>query len=152
MPDIIVERLEAYRPEDAIGIGLLMPDLNPRLSSEPIDESVMRAIIESPDREQFVARTEEDGKIVGSAVLNLIVSSVGRKAWLDDFVTSSDPAVRGTGAGSAIWDDLIEWCDERNVSLNFSSSNERADAHGFYLRRGAVIRNSSLFSVRTNRT
>jgi GNAT superfamily N-acetyltransferase len=141
-----VERLVDYSDRAAAGIGELMPDLSDRLSDDPIPEERLRAIIESPDRDQFVAYMHS--KIVGAATLNLIVGTVGKKAWLEDFVTSSAEDVRGAGVGHSIWLELLEWCRERDVeNLSFTSNPARNEAHRFYLRQGAKMIDTDVFKV-----
>ncbi|MCA9329518.1 GNAT family N-acetyltransferase, partial [Candidatus Saccharibacteria bacterium] len=93
----LIERVTEATAEVSSGIGQLMPDLSERLQNEPVDMDLLASIIESPDRDLFLARVE--GRIVGSAVMNLIVFTSGKKAWLEDFVVSQDPAIRGTGVG-----------------------------------------------------
>lgn len=144
--NVIVERVSEYSPEVAEGIGRLMPDLSERMSAEPIDEQILRDIIDSPDREQLIARMH--GRIVGAATLNTLLGpAAGRKAWLEDFVVSSDESVRGTGVGYLIWQEMISWCQEQGKPLNFSSHPSREKAHEFYLRNGAEIRETTVFTV-----
>lgn len=140
-----VKHLTEYSEEVAEGLGRLMPDLSQRLTDDPVDEERLRQIIESPDKDQFVARLH--GRIVGAATLNLIVGLVGRKAWLEDFVVSSDESIRGQGVGFAIWRELMKWCAERGVDLEFTSSDKREKAHAFYFRQGAIVRPTTVFRV-----
>jgi len=140
-----VEKVTDYTDGVAAGIGKLMPDLSPNLSGEPIPEQRLRAIIESPDREQFIALLHT--KIVGAATLNLIIGPAGKKAWLEDFVTSSDENIRGKGAGHRIWQELIKWCKEQGVDLSFTSNPNRQEAHSFYKRQGATLIDTDVFRV-----
>jgi GNAT superfamily N-acetyltransferase len=143
---IRVERASEYSDEIAAGLGRLMPDLSPRLSDEPIPEERFRAIIESDDREQLIAYM--DARIVGAATLNAITGLAGEKAWLEDFVTSSDESVRGQGVGHIIWGELLEWCRERDIkNLSFTSNPSRKAAHEFYLRQGAKRIETDVFRV-----
>lgn len=144
-PDVIIERLTTYTPEYAKGIGRLMPFLSQRLSDAPLSEKLLAQIIESPYHEQIIARL--DGKIVGAATLSLIMSpAVGKQARLEGFVT--DPEIRGQGIGSCIWDEVLRWCTEQGVDLEFTSNPSRKAAHDFYLARGAKIRDTTTFHVR----
>lgn len=141
---ITVERVKRYSDDVAAAIGRLMPFLSPHANQQAIPESALRAIIESPDREQFVARLHE--RVVGSAVLNIVAGNLHKKAWLEDFVT--DPQVRGQGVGYRIWEDMTVWCQERDIdNLEFTSNPLRIDAHEFYLRQGAKIRETTVFEV-----
>jgi len=142
--DIIIERLKTYSPKDAIEIGQLMPFLSERMSDTPIPQELLTEIIESPYHEQIAARM--NGKIVGTATLSLIMGpAVGKQAHLEGFVT--DPTVRGRGIGSQIWDEVLKWCNERNVDLEFTSNPSREAAHNFYRARGAKIRDTTTFHV-----
>ena len=139
-----MERVDEYSDDIAEAIGRLMPFLSKRSNGEPIPEEVLRKIIESPDREQFVARLE--GRIVGSAVLNTIVGNLHQKAWLEDFVTDSE--VRGQGIGDKIWQDMITWCQEKGLKvLDFTSGIERTDEHSFYIAHGAQQRQSIAYRM-----
>ena len=138
---IHVERLQAYTPEDAIGIGVLMPHLSDSFPNSPIPEERLRTIVESNYHDQLVAR-EESSRIVGAATLSLILGAgAGSKAYLEDFVT--DPETKGVG--SALWQEMGAWCVERDVELHFTSRPSRVAAHHFYLNRGAQIRNTNAF-------
>jgi len=143
---ISIERLTAYSQKDAIDIGRLMPFLSQRMNDKPIDQKLLTQIIESPYHEQIVARL--NGKIVGAATLSIIMGpAVGKQARLEGFVT--DPEIRGRGIGSRIWDEILLWCNERDIDLEFTSNPSRAAAHRFYLTRGAEIRDTTTFHVRT---
>ncbi|USN96616.1 MAG: GNAT family N-acetyltransferase [Candidatus Nomurabacteria bacterium] len=138
---ISVERLRAYTPEDAAGIGRLMPFLSESFLSTPIPEERLRAIIESDYHDQLVAR-EDTRRIVGAATLSLILGAgAGGKAHLEDFVT--DPETKGVG--SALWKEMGAWCVERDVELHFTSRSSRIAAQHFYLNRGAEIRDTNVF-------
>jgi GNAT superfamily N-acetyltransferase len=142
--NVIIERLATYTHKDAIGIGQLMPFLSQRMSDIPIAEELLTEIITSPYHEQIVARL--NGKIVGAATLSIIMGpAVGKQARLEGFVT--DPEIRGQGIGSSLWDEIVRWCNEHGVDLEFTSSPSRKAAHDFYLARGAKIRDTTVFHV-----
>ena len=139
---IFVERLRTYTPEDAAGIGRLMPFLSASHSAAPIPEERLRAIVESTHHEQLVAREDTKYSIVGAATLSLTMGAgAGAKGYLEDFVT--DPEVRG--AGSALWQEMGKWCLEHSVDLHFTSHPTRIAAHHFYLNRGTEIRDTTVF-------
>lgn len=139
---VTIERLTTYSSQDAAEIGKLLPTLSAKFSDNPVDETLLREIIDSPHHEQIVARI--DGKIVGAATLSITFGTgAGRKAYLEDFVVSSD--TQGQGVGGIIWDEITNWCTERNASLFFTSSAKKEAAHRFYLKRGATIRDTSVF-------
>lgn len=142
--EVHVEGLTEYSAEDAAGIGRLMPFLSDRLTDEPMDEVLLRTIIESPHHEQLVARL--DGLIVGAATMNLLMGpGVGRQGYLEDFVT--DKEVRGQGIGRKVWQGMLDWCVEQGVDFRFTSNPVREDAHSFYLKNGAEVRETTVFHV-----
>lgn len=142
MSEFHVERLTTYSPEDAQGIGQLMPQLSEKFSGEPIPEERLRTIIESPYHEQLVARTPE--KIIGAATLSLILGSgAHQKVWLEDFVSDQHSGLRGVG--QALWDEMITWCEEQDADLHFTSRASREAAHAFYLKNNAKIRDTVVF-------
>ena len=142
MPDLYVERLKTYSAEDAAEIGRLMPQLSANFSDDPIQEDVLRAVIESPHHEQLVARASE--KIVGAAALSLIMGAGARqKAWLEGFVSDKNSGIKGVG--QALWDEMIVWCEEKQADLVFTSHSSREAAHAFYLKQGAYIRDTTVF-------
>lgn len=143
-----IEVVRSYNPELAGEIGALMPALSARLTREPIAEAHLREIITSPYHDQLTARVE--GLLVGAATMSLAlgVANNNRKAWLEDFVVSDEERFRGTGIGFELWKGIIGWCrDKRASKLEFTSKPTREAAHRFYLRQGAVIKDTSPFSV-----
>lgn len=145
MPDSAVAKVEIsvltqYTPEIAAELGELMLGLSDSVSGEPIAEGHLRAIIGSPDHDQFVA--EIDGRVVGAAALSHIRGTLGGKAYLEDFVTSND--ARGKGVGHLLWVAMENWCLSRGITvMDFTSSHAREEAHRFYFAHGAVIRNET---------
>lgn len=144
---INVERLQQYSEQDAIELGLLRPILSPGSADTPVDEAYLTHIIESPEKEQLVARIEATYRIVGAATLNLVSGALaGDTGYLMDFV--SDPNVGIKGIGKLIWDEMGVWCQENNVDLRFTSSPSRVQAHLFYDRNGAIQTGSAAFLKR----
>ena len=143
-PDLSVEILTEYSATDAAMIGKLLPHLSNNFSDAPVSEQTLRDIIDSPLHEQFVARTDA-GVIVGIATVSITFgAAVGRRAWLEDFVI--DPDTQGMGIGSKLWDTIMLWCHDHQVgSLGFTSRASRAAAQSFYLKRGAIIRDTNFF-------
>ncbi len=146
--EIIVERVLEPTPDIATDIGKLMPDLSARFTEEPVAEDTLRQIIEPPDRDLLVAIV--NGRIVGSAVMNLIIFASGKKAWLEDFVVAADEDIRGKGVGYALWREVMKWSEEREAPLEFTSSPLRERAHEFYNRQGAEIKPTAVFHLDTS--
>ena len=138
-----IEKVAEVSEQLAIELGALMPDLSDSLPSDSIALGLLAAIIDSPDRDLFVARV--NGKLVGSAVMNLISFTSGKKAWLEDFVVSSDESIRDTGVGYSLWQEIVVWSSERKAPLEFTSAATRKKAHEFYHRQGAFIKPTSVF-------
>jgi len=144
MSDPAVERLTDYSHEDAAQLGRLMPFLSDSFSGEPIDAELLGTIIASPYHDQLVARLE--GRIVGAATLSLVIgAAAGKKGYLEDFVT--DPDVREQGIGGKVWDEMMAWCKEQGVNLDFTSRPSREAAHKFYHSHGAVVRETTVLHV-----
>lgn len=141
---IRVEELTEYTGQDAQQIGALMPYLSSRLTDSPVEETLLRKIIDSPYHDQLVAR-DESGNIIGTASLTINLGvSEGTQASLESFVVS--PEVRGKGVASQLWQAIIGWCQKHQaVALNFTSSYDKAAAHKFYLKHGCEIRETAAF-------
>lgn len=139
----IVEELTSYTDEDATQIGKVLPHLSDTFDGQPIPESRLKAIIDSPSHAQLVARVNDE--IVGIASLSLIMGAgSGYTVWLEDFVVS--PEARGTGVADKLWDAMIDWCKQKQAkALNFTSRSSRVAAHRFYEKHGATIRDTSVF-------
>ena len=144
MSDVNIERLQVYSNEDAAQLGTLMTYLSDKFNGEPINEDLLNAIISSPYHEQLIARIK--GRIVGAATLSITLGvAAGAKGYLEDFVV--DPEARGQGVADRVWDEIMRWCSEHSVDLNFTSRKGREAAHRFYTSHGATIRDTSVFHV-----
>jgi len=137
-----IDRLAEYTLEDAANIGRLMPGLSDKLTDDPIDERLLREIVDSDHHDMLVAR-DDSGRIVGVATLSLVLGPTGRKAHLEDFVVGPD--MRGKGVSDALWQAMADWCLERGAALNFTSNSARTRAHQFYLEHGATVRETTVF-------
>lgn len=143
-PNVEVERLSAYSDEDAAGLGRLKSFLSDRFTDVPVSRELLESIINSPDHEQLVARI--DSRIIGAATLSIVMGmGAGKVAHLEDFVT--DPAIQRQGVGDKVWAEIIIWCKERGVDLEFTSNSNRVDAHKFYSKHDAHIRDTTVFHV-----
>lgn len=143
-PQVTTEQLSEYKSDDAAAIGRLLAQLTSNYSGEPVDESILTDIIESPYHDQLVARLP-NGEIVGAAAVSVLLGPVKQRcAWLEDFVVDANQ--RKLGIGGKLWDAAIDWCREHDAKLLTFTSNPRKEAaHAFYLKRGAVIHNTSYF-------
>lgn len=136
--------LKEYSPDIAASIRRLFPHLSASFVDTVVDESLLRAIIDSPHHDQLIAY-DQSGAVVGIATLSLTFGvAVGCNAWLEDFVV--DPAAQGGGIGGALWEASLAWSREHGAqSLKFTSRPTRTAAHAFYLKRGATIRDTDFF-------
>ena len=148
MEGVKIERLAAYSDHIAEGIGALGPDLSKKFTGVPMAQEHLEEIIASPYHDQLLASVQ--GRIVGVATMSLILGGVseGRKAWLEDFVVSSDDSILGKGIGFNLWHEVIAWSREKRAGiLEFTSNASRKDAHKFYHRQGASIQDTTVFKV-----
>lgn len=148
---VYVERLSTYSITDAEQLGRLMPYFNDTFNGEPLDQAVMEAMITSPYHDQLVAR-QPKGRIVGAAIMSLVIGSVGgtdrvgKKGYLEVFVVNPDE--RRQGIGGKLWEGVVGWCTEKGAgSLHFTSHHTRKEAHRFYTRHGAAVRETTVFQA-----
>jgi len=142
--NVSVEALGHYSESDAAMLGALLAELSSQFSGEPVEESTIRNIIESPSHDVLVARLQ-DGTIVGTATLSIIRGiGAGTNAYLEDFIVSEHH--RGQGISDQLWQAVLDWCSIHQLGkLAFTSRPERAAAHRFYLKHGATVRDTSAF-------
>lgn len=145
---ITVETLTSYSEKDARDIGLLLTHLSDKFDGSTVPEEVLQNIISSPHHAQLVAR-DSSGKIVGAATVSVIMGAGSAKnAWLEDFVV--DTSLQGFGIGGKLWDAVVDWCKSKGArNLNFTSRPSREAAQAFYLKRGAVVRETNFFRKKT---
>ena len=145
-PTYTIETLSQYTEHDARAMGQLLTSLSDKFDGSPVDEQTLRDIIESPFHDQLVAR-DETGTIIGMLTVSITIGAgVHRGAWLEDFVV--DRSTQGTGVGGKLWDALIEWCRAHDArKLDFTSKPTKVAAQQFYLKRGAVVRDTNYFRV-----
>lgn len=145
-PTYTIEALSQYTEHDAQVMGHLLTSLSDKFDGSPISEQTLRNIIESPFHDQLVAR-DETGTIIGMLTVSITIGAgVHRGAWLEDFVV--DRSTQGTGVGGKLWDALIEWCRAHDArKLDFTSKPTKVAAQQFYLKRGAVVRDTNYFRV-----
>ncbi len=147
LPEIHIERLATYTPEDAADLGVLRKQMSSKRSDSPISEKDVRDIVDHEDRLWVAARSTETGRIVGCETLttNPAAELEGDErpslATLGFVATHSD--VRGQGIFKLVTMEGFRWCQERGIEDLLFTSNpvnaERATARGLYLKYGAVI-------------
>ena len=146
--EIAILRVDEYSDEAAAGIGQLMPFLSADHPGGPVAEVLLREIINSPDREQLIATLH--GEIVGSAVLNQVVTNSRRITDLDNFVVNK--RLWGQRVGYRLWLDMLRWSREQGSErIRFTSRPSREAAQRFYLRQGAIARDTAAFEFKIPR-
>ena len=141
---MIIKRLDKYTPEAADQIRQLLIQLSRsgkdrgEIPKEWFDE-----LIASPYHDMLIAA--EDDKIIGTATLSIHMGPIIRKnVYLEDFVT--DSSIRGKGVGSALWDEIIKWGQEKSCNnLEFTCGNGREASQQFYKNHGATIYDTNFF-------
>lgn len=141
----VVECLVRYSLQDIEVIQNLLAQLSDHFKSHTTSKSLIDEIITSPYHDILVARDTSNDTIIGCATLSVTFGvGAGCKAWLDDFVV--DHKLHDKGIGSLLWNEVLAWAQRHNAtSLQFTSSDKHKAAHGFYLKRGAVIRQTHFF-------
>jgi GNAT superfamily N-acetyltransferase len=146
-PELIVERLQAYTPEDAKQLGLLRSAINPGRSDDALTPSRIAHFTEHSERALIAARVADSGRIVacetivGSPVLEGGKEDPDMFGWLG-FV-STLPESRNQGIGKQIAIAGMRWCQDLDIrELKFTSNShnpERIIARETYLKYGARI-------------
>lgn len=138
-------KLTKYTPEIATRIRELLIQLSRSGKDRgEIPEQWFKDLIASPYHDMLLA-VDDDGKIIGIATLSVTMGPITRKnAYLEDFVT--DSTVRGQGVGSALWNEMLKWCAEKDCgNLVFTCGEGRESAQEFYKHHGAEIYDTNFF-------
>lgn len=139
-----ISTVTEFDPNLAIDLGNLRAEAFGKSKAEPADWGYLAAIVDSPDREQFVAR--QAGNLVGAATVNLLVQPWKVKTFLDFFMVSDD--VRGQGVGHDLFTAVCDWGFARNAAhMNWTSGYDREAAHKFYTDHAAEIRGTAYFEL-----
>ena len=141
-----ITTLTKYTPETAARIRELLIQLSRSGKDKgEIPKSWFEEVIASPHHDVLLA-IDDDGQILGVAVLSTIMNFHTKKAYLEDFVT--DSRVRGKGIGSQLWDAMLEWARAKGCQeLDFTSGHDRKSAHQFYLHKNAQIYDTAFFRL-----
>lgn len=136
-----------YDAELAAAMGKLICDLQFDYDGAPVSRESIEEIIESPWHDILLAF--DGDKLVGMASVSVVMGTlIGRNECLEDFVVSSE--CQGKGVGSQLWEAILEWGRAKGCTrLNFTSSgkDKKKGAVGFYLSKGANIRDTNAFRV-----
>ena len=140
-----ITTLKEYTPETANRIRELLIQLSRSGKDRgEIPEEWFKDLISSDYHDMLIA-TDDNNKIIGIAILSIIMGPIVRKiAYLEDFVT--DESVRGQGVGDALWQAMLTWAKDKSCTeLNFTSGHGREAAQAFYQKRGAEIYDTNFF-------
>lgn len=109
----------------------VMVQLRPHLSRSDFTDQVQRQRLAG----YRLAYAERDGSIVAVAGYRIQENLAwGRHLYIDDLVT--DEAQRSTGAGSTLFDHLVQVARENGCQqLHLDSGVQRFGAHRFYLTK-----------------
>lgn len=143
---MIVKRVTEYTPELAERVRALLIQLSRSGKDKgEVPREWFEGVISSPWHDLLVA--EDEGKVVGMASLSVTMGAgIGRNAYLEDFVV--DKEVRKGGVGSALWEAMLEWADEKGCKrMEFTCGNGREVAQAFYKKHGAEIYDTNFFRV-----
>lgn len=148
---VFVERVPEYYEQLAVDLGRLMPHLSDGRSDDPLPEHMIRPAIESDNHAILVAKSLEDGSIVGAANLSLTIPyELPRpEFWLGGFVVSQ----RRQGIGSELWKGILGECRARKANLGWTSNakrTDRQDAIQFYTAQGAEVRDTTVFHLQVD--
>lgn len=140
---ISIEHLTSYSEADARDLGQLLTQLNTYSDGAPILADKIQFIVDSPTIAQLVAR--DQGRIIGAATLSIVAKIANPNVgYLEEFVV--DENYRGKGVSQALWQAMLDWCKQNQLSaIEFTSSYKKQAAHSFYLRNGAEIRDTAHF-------
>lgn len=142
MISLRIEVLETYKPAYATALGRLMTFLSEKADGQPISADLLKDIIASKHHRQYAAWIGET--MVGAATLSIILGPrAGRYAYLNDLVV--DPAYPDYHIGTRLYAEIEAWCRAEHMRMDFTSRPDRQAAHRFYLNKGAVIRDTTVF-------
>ncbi len=125
--------------------GRMIPQLSS--SSPPPGADQLAEMIANPGTTLFVARSDDEGLIVGTLTLVVFRIPTGMRAWIEDVVVDGD-AVRGKGwgTGAALTQAAIEKSRDAGAkTVDLTSRPSRAEANALYLRLGFEARETNVY-------
>lgn len=125
--------------------GRMIPQLSS--SSPPPDADELAEMLAHPGTTVFVARSDDDGVIVGSLTLVVFRIPTGIRAWIEDVVVDG-PAVRGKGwrTGEALTNAAIAKARDAGAkTVDLTSRPSREEANALYQRLGFEARETNVW-------
>ena len=128
--------------------GRLVPQLS-RSSPAP-DADQLAEMLAHPGTTVFVARSDDDGIIVGSLTLVVFRIPTGIRAWIEDVVV--DGAARGQGVGEALTQAAVAEAERRGArTVDLTSRPSRVAANRLYQRLGFAQRDTNVYRLTVDR-
>jgi ribosomal protein S18 acetylase RimI-like enzyme len=144
---IYIKEIKEFTPEDFQAVKALLEEL---LEDAPaLDEARFRAIVTSENAHLFVA--SPDGEtIAGMATLGIYETPSGKKAWLEDVVTTF--ACRGKGYGKRLVQHAIEFAQWAGANtLMLTSRPSREAANQLYRGLGFLTKQTNVYKKELNK-
>lgn len=123
----------------------LIAEVNKKMGSTAVHESnearfnLYEKMLKRDDVKIFVA--EEKGEIVG--VAEFFIVPILRRGYYQGVIESLivKESMRGAGIGSALFEKIVNFCKENNISvIKVNSGNELTEAHKFYESHGGKFK------------
>ena len=125
--------------------GRMIPQLSK--SSPPPDADQLAEMIAHPGSTVFIARSDDEGLIVGTLTLVVYRIPTGVRAHIEDVVVDGD-AVRGKGwrTGEALTTAAIDKARAAGAkTVDLTSRPSREQANQLYLRLGFEARDTNVY-------
>jgi ribosomal protein S18 acetylase RimI-like enzyme len=123
----------------------LVPQLSS--SSPPPDADQLAEMLAHPGTTVFVAKSDDEGLIVGTLTLVTFRIPTGLRAWIEDVVVDGE-AVRGKGwrTGEALTTAAIDKARELGCkTVDLTSRPSRQEANALYQRLGFEARETNVY-------
>ncbi len=127
--------------------GRMIPQLSK--SSPPPDADQLAEMIAHPGTTVFVARSDDEGLIVGSLTLVVFRIPTGVRAWIEDVVVDGD-AVRGKGwrTGEALTRAALDKARHDGAkTVELTSRPSHVEANALYQRLGFEARDTNVYRL-----
>lgn len=122
--------------------GRLIPQLSK--SSPPPDADELAEMLAHPGTTVFVARSDDDGVVVGTLTLVVFRIPTGLRAWIEDVVV--DEASAGQRAGEALSRAALDKARELGCkTVELTSRPSREAANHIYKKIGFEIRDTNVY-------
>lgn len=125
--------------------GRLIPQLS--TSSPPPDADELAEMLAHPGTTVFVARSDDDGVVVGTLTLVVFRIPTGLRAWIEDVVV--DEAAAGQRAGEALSRAALDKARELGCkTVELTSRPSREAANHIYKKIGFVVRDTNVYRLK----